>query len=136
MEQRNSIRIRFALAAGARAEHLDQAARSLVNELNHHRRGAASLTPSLPSESSSPDGMQNKDFLGLSAEIVLAGGSLASAWIVPAVQNWLSGQNAVSGIIFTLKDDNGDDYDVTIGPNAPADVVAKISSAVVRASKA
>ena len=130
MDQNNTPRIGITGMQGARAELFEDVARSLLNELNDHRRGTAAFAPAPPSMPGT------KDVFGMSVEILLAGGGVASAWIVPAVQHWLGGQGADTGVSFTLKNDIGEEYVVKIGPNAPPEVVAKLSSALVRALKA
>lgn len=114
---------------GTRDELLESASQSLLRELNELRRGAATFAPAPPADAGT------KALFGVSPEIVLSGGGIAASLIVPFVQNWLGSQKNVVGLCFTLKNDDGEDYNVEIGPNAPPAVVAKLSAAIDRATK-
>lgn len=119
MDGDNIMQIRLAVTRSA-PELVETTARSLLSDLNEAQPGSTSFA-TVPAEPGT------RQVLQLTAELLVGATGVASAWLVPALQHWLSRQPADTGLIF-----KSGAFEVEVRGDAPPDVFIAVSQAITQ----
>lgn len=123
MSESKTIRIIVTRAKGAPPEFVEDTARSLLSECNEQEPGSARFAV-LPAE---PNDKWNG---GLTPELIISVASLASSWLVPAIQHWISRQPEDTGLVLETPD-----FTLELSKGAPPEIYDEVTSAIARVSE-